>query len=85
MRAAIEVCAVRPEDRDGVIRLCLQARGETWTASQVCSGDAGTVARHLGALTASPGAVGRGATFSFWLPPAGPPSGDGGSRRAAAR
>ena len=57
MRAAIEVCAVRPEDRDGVIRLCLQARGETWTASQVCSGDAGTVARHLGALTASPGAV----------------------------
>lgn len=57
MRAAIDVCAVRPEDRDGVIELCLRARGETWTASQVCSGDAQTVARHLGALAASPGAV----------------------------
>lgn len=57
MRAAIEVCAVRPEDRDGVVDLCLQARGETWTASQVCSGDATTVGRHLGALASSPGAV----------------------------
>lgn len=57
MRSAIEVCAVRPDDRDGVVELCLQARGETWTASQVCSGDATTVARHLGALMSAPGAV----------------------------
>lgn len=57
MRAAIEVSAVRPDDRDGVVDLCLRARGETWTASQVCSGDPGTVAAHLGALMSSPGAV----------------------------
>jgi GNAT superfamily N-acetyltransferase len=57
VRSAIEVCAVRPEDRDGVVGLCLQARGETWTASQVCSGDATTVTRHLGALMSAPGAV----------------------------
>ncbi len=42
------------------------------------------VSRHGGDVAAE-GAVGRGATFSFWLPPAGPPSGDGGSRSAAAR
>ncbi|KGM17223.1 hypothetical protein N867_07775 [Actinotalea fermentans ATCC 43279 = JCM 9966 = DSM 3133] len=57
MRAAIEVSAVRPDDRDGVVDLCLRARGETWTASQVCSGDGPTVARHLGALLSTPGAV----------------------------
>lgn len=57
MRSAIDVCVVGPEDRDGVVSLCLQARGETWTASQVCSGDESTVARHLGALMSSPGAV----------------------------
>lgn len=57
MRSAIEVSAVRPEDRDGVVELCLAARGESWTASQVCSDDASTVARHLGALMSSPGGV----------------------------
>jgi len=34
------------------------------------------VARHGGDVSAE-GAVGRGATFSFWLPLAGPPSGEG--------
>ncbi len=57
MRSAIEVSAVRPDDRDGVVDLCLRARSETWTASQVCSGDPATVAAHLGALMSSPGAV----------------------------
>lgn len=57
MRSAIEVSAVRPEDRDGVVELCLQARGETWNGSQVCGGDPETVARHLGALAAMPGSV----------------------------
>lgn len=57
MRSAIEVSAVRPDDRDGVVDLCLRARGETWTASQVCSGDPDTVAGHLGALASAPGAV----------------------------
>jgi GNAT superfamily N-acetyltransferase len=57
VRSAIEVSAVRPDDRDGVVELCLRARGETWTASQVCSGDPTTVAAHLGALMSAPGAV----------------------------
>lgn len=57
MRSAVEVSAVRPDDRDGVVELCLRARGETWTASQVCSGDPATVAGHLGALASAPGAV----------------------------
>lgn len=57
MRSAIEVSAVRPDDRDGVVELCLRARGETWTASQVCSGDPATVAGHLGALMSAPGAI----------------------------
>ncbi len=57
MRPGVDVGAVRPEDFDGVVQLCLRARDETWTASQVCSGDAATIARHLGALTAAPGAT----------------------------
>jgi GNAT superfamily N-acetyltransferase len=57
VRSAIEVGAVRPEDRDGVIALCMEARGETWTASQVCSGDPEVVAQHLGVLAATPGSV----------------------------
>lgn len=57
MRSAIEVLVARPEDRDGVVELCLRARGETWNASQVCSGDAQTVAHHLGALAATPGGL----------------------------
>lgn len=57
MRAAIEVSPVRPDDRDGVVDLCLRARSETWTGSQVCSGDPATVTAHLGALMSSPGAV----------------------------
>lgn len=57
MRSGIEVGAIRPEDVDRVVDLCRQARDETSSASQVCSGDAGTIARHLGALTAVPGAT----------------------------
>lgn len=57
MRSGIDVGPVRPEDFDGVVELCVRARSETWTGSQVCSGDASTIARHLGALTAAPGAT----------------------------
>lgn len=42
------------------------------------------VTRHGGDVAAE-GAVGRGATFSFWLPLAGPPSGEGVGTIAAAR
>ncbi len=57
MRSGIEVGAVRPEDVEGVVELCARAREETWAGAQVCSGDAGTIARHVGALTAMPGAT----------------------------
>lgn len=57
MRSGIDVGPVRPEDFDGVVDLCLRARAENWTGPQMCSGDAATIARHLGALTAAPGAT----------------------------
>jgi len=57
VRPGVDVGSVRPEDFDGVVDLCLRARDETWTGSQICAGDAETVARHIGALTSAPGAT----------------------------
>ena len=55
MRPGIEVCPIRPEDMDGLVEVCMTARRETWTGSQLCSSDATTVTHQLGALTALPG------------------------------
>lgn len=57
MRSGVEVRPIRPQDLDDVVALCLRARAEAWTGAQVCSGDADTVARHVGALTSAPGAT----------------------------
>ena len=43
MRPGIEVRPIRPEDMDGLVAVCLTARRETWTGSQLCSSDATTV------------------------------------------
>ena len=55
MRPGIEVRPIRPEDMDGLVAVCLTARRETWTGSQVCSSDVTAVTHQLGALTALPG------------------------------
>jgi len=57
VRPGIEVRPIRPEDMDGLVEVCLTARRETWTGSQVCSSDATTVTHQLGALTALPGSA----------------------------
>lgn len=55
MRPGIEVRPARPDDLDGLVSLCLTARGESSVGSQVCSADADTLAHQLGALSAAPG------------------------------
>jgi GNAT superfamily N-acetyltransferase len=55
VRPGIEVRSARPDDLESLVALCLTARLETWTGSQVCSGDAMTVADQIGVLTGLPG------------------------------
>lgn len=55
MRPVIEVRRIDPVDMDQVVNLCLTGRSESSVGSQVCTSDAATLARQVGALTAAPG------------------------------
>lgn len=57
MRPGIEVRRVQPHDMDGLVGLCLNARRESWAGPQLCTSDASTIARQIGAFTGIPGAV----------------------------
>lgn len=57
MRPGVEVRAIRPEDLDELVGLCLGARAESAIGSQICSADPATLSAQLGTLAAAPGAV----------------------------
>lgn len=54
MRPGIEVRSVRPEDLDGLVDLCLAARGESSVGPQLCSADRDSVAQQVGTLASVP-------------------------------
>lgn len=55
MRPGIEVRSVQPEDLGQIVEVCMSARREIWSGTQVCSADPETVASQLGALAGFPG------------------------------
>lgn len=52
-----QVRPVEPADVPRLVALCLQARSESTVGNQVCSSDADTVGRQLGALATAPGGL----------------------------
>jgi GNAT superfamily N-acetyltransferase len=56
VRAGIEVRPAEPGDMDQLVGLCLTARAESSVGSAICSSDAATLTKQLGAFTAVPGA-----------------------------
>jgi GNAT superfamily N-acetyltransferase len=57
VRPGVAVRRVQPQDIDGLVGLCLTARGESWAGPQLCTSDAATIARQIGAFTGVPGSV----------------------------
>jgi GNAT superfamily N-acetyltransferase len=55
VRPGIDVRSVQPEDLEQLVDVCLSARRETWSGTQVCSSDPETVSGQLGALAGAPG------------------------------
>ena len=55
MRPGIEVRPAEPSDMTELVELCLSARAESAVGSHLCTSDAETLARQIGALTATPG------------------------------
>jgi GNAT superfamily N-acetyltransferase len=52
-----EIRPARPEDMPELVNLCLVARGESAAGPQVCPPDPEVIARQLGAMAATPGAL----------------------------
>jgi GNAT superfamily N-acetyltransferase len=57
VRPGIEVRPVQPPDMHDLVGLCLTARRESWAGPQVCTADAETIGRQIGAFTGIPGAT----------------------------
>ena len=55
MRPGVQVREAVPEDLDGLVELCLQARAEAAVGAQLCSNDADRLRHQLGTLLAAPG------------------------------
>lgn len=55
MRPGVQVREAVPEDLDGMVDLCLEARAEAAVGAQLCSNDADRLRHQLGTLLAAPG------------------------------
>jgi GNAT superfamily N-acetyltransferase len=55
VRPGVQVRVAVPEDLDGLVDLCLQARAEAAVGAQLCSNDAQRLRHQLGTLIAAPG------------------------------
>lgn len=55
MRPGVQVRAAVPEDLDGLVELCLEARAEAAVGAQLCSSDAERLRHQLGTLLTVPG------------------------------
>ncbi len=55
MRPGVQVRVAVPEDLDGLVELCLEARAEAAVGAQLCSNDADRLRHQLGTLLAAPG------------------------------
>ncbi|WP_298459904.1 GNAT family N-acetyltransferase [uncultured Cellulomonas sp.] len=55
MRPGVQVREAMPEDLDGLVGLCLEARAEAAVGAQLCSNDADRLRHQLGTLLATPG------------------------------
>lgn len=55
MRPGVQVREAVPEDLDGLVGLCLEARAEAAVGAQLCSNDAERLRHQLGTLLAAPG------------------------------
>jgi GNAT superfamily N-acetyltransferase len=55
VRPGVQVRVAVPDDLDGLVDLCLQARAEAAVGAQLCSNDADRLRHQLGTLLAAPG------------------------------
>jgi GNAT superfamily N-acetyltransferase len=55
VRPGVQVRVAVPEDLDGLVELCLEARAEAAVGAQLCSNDADRLRHQLGTLLAAPG------------------------------
>jgi len=55
VRPGVQVREALPEDLDGLVGLCLEARAEAAVGAQLCSNDAERLRHQLGTLLATPG------------------------------
>jgi GNAT superfamily N-acetyltransferase len=55
VRPGVQVRGALPEDLDGLVELCLEARAEAAVGAQLCSNDADRLRHQLGTLLATPG------------------------------
>jgi len=55
VRPGVHVRPAEPDDLDGLVALCLEARAEAAVGAQLCSNDADRLRHQLGTLLAAPG------------------------------
>src|SRR3712207_1733029 len=55
VRPGVQVRVAVPDDLDGLVDLCLEARAEAAVGAQLCSNDADRLRHQLGTLLAAPG------------------------------